>query len=63
MIERTQRYTHMVKNNRDETEEVLQAVVVADSFNARFMPLTYASPRVILTSYHFLISYHYNIYF
>jgi hypothetical protein len=29
-----------------ETEEVLQAVIVADSFDERFMPLTLDKPRV-----------------
>jgi hypothetical protein len=27
-------------------EEVLQAVILADSFNTRFMPLTLSKPRV-----------------
>jgi translation initiation factor eIF-2B subunit epsilon len=29
-------------------EEVLQAVILADSFNTRFMPLTASTPRVRL---------------
>jgi translation initiation factor eIF-2B subunit epsilon len=30
----------------DEDEEVLQAVILADSFNKRFRPLTTRKPRV-----------------
>lgn len=32
----------------DEEEEVLQAVILADSFNKRFRPLTTKKPRVSL---------------
>ena len=31
---------------REEEEEVLQAVILADSFNKRFRPLTARRPRV-----------------
>jgi hypothetical protein len=30
----------------DNAEEILQAVVVADSFNERFLPITLEKPRV-----------------
>lgn len=36
------------KRNRDDykEEDVLQAIVIADSFNIRFMPVTLQKPRV-----------------
>lgn len=36
-----------------QTDEVLQAVVIAESFNARFQPLTAGKPRV--RNYYILI--------
>jgi len=33
-------------NADDETDEVLQAVILADSFNKRFKPLTTDRPKV-----------------
>ena len=32
----------------DQEEEVMQAVILADSFNKRFKPLTVSKPRVRL---------------
>jgi translation initiation factor eIF-2B subunit epsilon len=32
----------------EEEEEVLQAVILADSFNKRFRPLTTRKPRVMI---------------
>lgn len=37
-----------------EEDKVLQAVVIADSFNERFMPITLDKPRVIQLIYFFL---------
>jgi hypothetical protein len=34
------------KEKLGEQEEILQAVILADSFNSRFKPLTIAKPRV-----------------
>ncbi len=36
------------RNKQWETDNVLKAVVLADSFNSRFAPLTQHSPRVLL---------------
>ncbi|KAJ3410454.1 hypothetical protein HDV05_003716 [Chytridiales sp. JEL 0842] len=36
------------QNNKVEADQVLSAVVVADSFNKRFMPLTLEKPRCLL---------------
>lgn len=36
------------KEQLDKQEDVLQAVVIADSYNQRFQPLTLDSPRVRL---------------
>ncbi|KAJ2958430.1 hypothetical protein NQZ79_g5982 [Umbelopsis isabellina] len=35
-------------HNETEAEQPLQAVVLADSYNSRFMPLTYEKPRCLL---------------
>jgi translation initiation factor eIF-2B subunit epsilon len=35
-----------------DTDEVLQAVVIAESFNQRFQPLTANKPRVRFISVH-----------
>jgi translation initiation factor eIF-2B subunit epsilon len=35
-----------------DSEEVLQAVVIAETFNERFKPLTINKPRVSLLSRH-----------
>jgi len=35
------------KREEFKQEEVLQAVVLADSFNIRFAPLTHSRPRVM----------------
>lgn len=32
---------------QNEEDKILQAVVIADSFNERFMPITIDKPRVI----------------
>ena len=39
------------KHGREEfkQEDILQAVVIADSFNVRFAPLTTSKPRVTVT--------------
>lgn len=38
------------KEKAVDTDEVLQAVVIAESFNVRFQPLTANKPRVSATS-------------
>lgn len=35
-------------NNEWECEDILQAVLLADSFNQRFAPLTFDQPRCLL---------------
>lgn len=37
-----------LKSDDLEQEDILQAVVIADSFNVRFLPLTYDKPRTLL---------------
>lgn len=37
-----------VFNSNDTEEDILQAVVIADSFNERFMPITLDKPRCLL---------------
>jgi translation initiation factor eIF-2B subunit epsilon len=38
----------MAPNNKLDREEILQAVVLTDSFNERFMPITLDKPRCLL---------------
>jgi translation initiation factor eIF-2B subunit epsilon len=38
----------MVKNKLVDQEDLLQAVIVADSFNMKFQPLTKDRPRCLL---------------
>ena len=40
--------TAAATNTASEQEEILQAVVIADSFNERFMPITLDKPRCLL---------------
>jgi hypothetical protein len=47
----------------DEEEEVLQAVILADSFNSRFKPLTIAKPRVVRLSILLLTTNHWDVRF
>lgn len=35
-----------------EEDKILQAVVIADSFNERFMPITIDKPRVLQDFFH-----------
>ena len=44
-------------DNSLEQEDVLQAVVIADSFNSRFAPVTFERPRVReIRAFFFLLS-------
>ena len=49
----------MPKNNEDiQKGEIIQAVIIADSFDSKFGPLTTTKPRVsfaLLTFHHFLL--------
>lgn len=42
-----------------ETKEIFQALILADSFDKRFEPITLDSPRVIFCC--FFISFHLNL--
>jgi translation initiation factor eIF-2B subunit epsilon len=49
-----------IKMNIDsnvKTEDILQAVIIGDSFNTRFAPITHFKPRVRLFSYQLSINY------